>query len=116
MCPVQTVTHVSGRSVFFDCFARSVPGVLRPALSLMLQDKPCPDTCSKDFSSCKQIYATSRRQAKAPQQVLEALIRAKSIKYRIDPEIRHPHGMTIICSLKPLKGLLFVVQSSINLR
>jgi hypothetical protein len=26
----------------------------------------CSDTCWKDFSSCKQICATSRRQAEAP--------------------------------------------------
>ena len=40
--------------------------IRRPALSLMLQDKPCSDTCWEDFRSCKQICATSRRQAEAP--------------------------------------------------
>jgi hypothetical protein len=52
--------------VSFDCFPLPHPVVRRPALSVALQDKPCPDTCSEEFGSCKQIYATSRRQDEAP--------------------------------------------------
>jgi hypothetical protein len=55
-------------------------------------------------------------QADATQQILEALIRAVVVKYRVDGEIGHPHRTVSEGVVEPLEGLLFVVESGVNLR
>jgi len=45
---------------------------------------------------------------------MEALIRAKTIKYGIDSEIRHPYGMIVIGGLKPRESLLLVAVAFVR--
>ena len=60
------------------------------------------------FCNRRSILDVSWQQSDAPYQILEALIRAKTVKHGIDSEVRHPHGTIIVGSLQPLEGLLFV--------
>src|SRR5215469_12369254 len=54
-----------------------------------------------------------QRQTDAAKQIAEALFRANRIKHRIDGEIRHPDSTVTIGSLKPLVGLLLIIQSGV---
>ena len=57
----------------------------------------------------------SREQTDAAKQIPEAGFRANRIKHRIHGEIRHPDSTTTIGSLKPLVGLVFIIQSGVDL-
>jgi hypothetical protein len=48
-------------------------------------------------------------QAYAPEKILKALIRAVSVKNRVDREVSHPNSVIVIGGLHPFECVLFLI-------
>ena len=48
-------------------------------------------------------------QAYAPEKILKALIRAVSVKNRVDREVSHPNSVIFIGGLQPFECVLFLI-------
>lgn len=81
---------------------------------LTIQNAACRSV-SGNYGSEIVRLSFSSGQVYAPEEIFKALVRAVSVKNRIDGKVSHPDGAIVICGLQPFECVFLIVQGCVDL-